>query len=165
VRLTTQAEWHSLETKDKVNDLLQSVADSVSQVIPLPISFRPSYVLDDKVIQNEVGVLVGFTGDIYGRIVFQGDVAVFGKLGESMYGMPLEGEILHSFIGELANMIAGNTCTVMSNKGLKIDITPPTVMIGKLQLYGFEQGIAMPMELGPVGEVNMILMIQNKGAA
>jgi chemotaxis protein CheX len=46
------------------NDLLNSTVESVSQVIPFPTEIRPTNVLESSVIQNEMGVLVGITGDI-----------------------------------------------------------------------------------------------------
>jgi chemotaxis protein CheX len=81
-----------------------------------------------------------------------------------MFGMPLEGEMLHSFVGEISNMIAGHTCTFISKKGHTIDITPPTVMVGQLQLYGFGHGISVPFNITGVGEINIILL-QNKEVA
>lgn len=39
-------------------------------------------------------------------------------------------EIAKSAISEMANMILGNTATILFNKGMDIDITPPTFLIG-----------------------------------
>jgi chemotaxis protein CheX len=165
VRLMTQEELNSTETQNPISDLLQSVMDSICQMIPVPASVQPLQILEETVVQNDIGVLVGITGDFYGRMVIQGEGETFGKIGESMYGMLLEGDILLSFVGEMANMVAGNTATLISNKGRKIDITPPTVMVGKLQLHGFEQGISVPVDFEKIGRLNIILMIQNQGAA
>jgi CheY-specific phosphatase CheX len=53
----------------------------------------------------------------------------------------------------------------MSQKGCQIDITPPTVMVGHLQLYGFEQGVSVPVDIQNVGAMNIIFLLQNKGEA
>jgi chemotaxis protein CheX len=150
-----------VKTLESAADLvMDSVIDSVRQVIPIPANVQSRRVFKDSIVQSDIGVLVGFTGDVYGRIVIQGECDTFGKIGQSMFGMPLEGELLHSFVGELANMVAGNTSTIISGKGRTIDITPPTVMVGKLHLYGFEQGIAVPIILDDLGEINIILLMQ-----
>jgi chemotaxis protein CheX len=160
---TSHEEPYTVELQETVTELLHSVMDSVRQVIPVSAVVQSATFLKDSVVQNEIGVLVGFTGDLYGRILMQGDAKTFSSLGETMYGMPLEGDILHSFIGELANMIAGNTSTILYDKARMIDITPPTVMVGKLQLYGFESGISVPVEFEKIGNLNIILMLQNEG--
>jgi chemotaxis protein CheX len=147
-----------------VQDLLDSAIASVSQVITAPTEIQPANVYKKSVIQSEIGVLVGITGDVSARIVIEGDCQTFSKLGEAMFGMPLEGEMLHSFVGEIANMIAGNTSTFIFQKGRNIDITPPTVMVGQFQLYGFEQGISVSFDITNVGIINIILL-QNKAAA
>jgi chemotaxis protein CheX len=148
-----------------LTDLLNSTIESLNKVIVVPTEIHPAKVLKQSITQREIGVLVGITGDLSGRIVIEGDYQTFGKLGEFMFGMPLEGEMLHSFVGEIANMIAGNTSTVMSQKGCQIDITPPTVMVGHLQLYGFEQGVSVPVDIENVGAMNIIFLLQNKGEA
>jgi chemotaxis protein CheX len=151
-----------VKSDEKVKELLlTSIIESVSQIIPVPTTNQPSNGFKESVIQSEMGVLVGITGDIYGRILIDGESDIFSRLGESMFGMPLEGEMLHSFVGEFANMIAGNTSTLIDQKGFKIDITPPTVMVGQLQLYGFEQGISVVLDITNVGQINLILLLQN----
>lgn len=153
----------AIEEVTEVTGMLHCVMESVRQVIPMDAVVQTPNVLKDNVIQSDIGVLVGFTGHVFGRIIIQGETGTFSKMGEVMYGMPLEGEILHSFVGELGNMVAGNASTLISNKGLKIDITPPTVMVGKLHLYGLERGISVPIVFENVGEINIILLLQNQG--
>jgi chemotaxis protein CheX len=152
-----------MTTTEGVTGLLSSVIESFRQVIPIQSFAQSPNVFKDSVVQSDIGVLVGFTGDIYGRIVIQGESTTFSKLSVSMYGMQLEDEILHSFVGELANMIAGNTSTLISQGGMKIDITPPTVMVGALRLYGFERGISVPLIIDNVGEINVIILLQKQG--
>jgi chemotaxis protein CheX len=154
-----------VQSHEGVKDLLDSTIESLCQVIQIPTDIKPPNVYQAGVVQSEIGVLVGITGDVYGRILLEGSSETFIKLGEAMFGMPLEGEMLHSFIGEIANMIAGKTSTIIFEKGRTIDITPPTVMVGKFQLYGFQQGISVAIDISNVGEFNIILLVQNQGVA
>jgi len=50
-----------------------------------------------------------------------------------MGGWPIEtfDEIVKSAIGEMANMIMGNTSTLFSEKKIKVDITPPSILVGR----------------------------------
>jgi chemotaxis protein CheX len=122
-------------------------------------------VFDQAFLESEMCVLVGITGDVSGGIVLEGDLLTFSRLGESMFGMLLEGEMLHSCVGEIANMIAGKTSTIIYQKGHSIDITPPTVMVGKMQMYGFEKGVSVHLDIANGGRLNIILLLQKQGAA
>jgi chemotaxis protein CheX len=152
-----------VRSHEGVKDLINSTIESLGQIIQIPTDIRSPQEFVQGVVQSEIGVLVGITGDVYGRILLEGSSETFSKLGETMFGMPLEGEMLHSFVGEIANMIAGKASTIIFEKGHTIDITPPTVMVGKLQLYGFVQGISVAADISNVGEINIIFLLQDKG--
>lgn len=149
---------------DSVCELLEYIMDSVKQVVPVPLTVEPAYLYDISELQTGMCVLVGFTGEITGRLLIDGHSESFGKLGETMFGMALEGEMLHSFVGEVANMVAGTMCTKISQKGRKVDITPPTIMEGKMKLFGFEKAIFVPFAVDHVGEMNIILLLQEEKA-
>jgi chemotaxis protein CheX len=150
-----------MDTQNGVRDLLNSTIESVSQVISMETKVYPPAVFSQAAVRSEMSVLVGITGDVSGRVVLEGDCPTFCKLGESMFGMPLNGEMLHSCVGEIVNMIAGKTSSILYQKGRKIDITPPTVMVGQFRMFGFERGISVPLHIANVGEINMILLLQN----
>ncbi|WP_276352360.1 chemotaxis protein CheX [Cohnella caldifontis] len=145
--------------------LIDSLVASIRQVVPQTVTPGEAHPVEDAVALNDIGVMVGITGDFHGQVVLQGGDAAFGQLGASMFGMPLDGEMLHSFVGELGNMVAGNAATLVAGIGKRIDITPPAVMRGQLQLYGFEQGFRIPLTLDPGGELNLIVKINDQGVA
>jgi chemotaxis protein CheX len=118
-----------METKEMVADLLQEAIQAASTVIPLPYTAEPPSIVDAPLIQPEMGVLIGITGHIRGRLLLESTTPVFNAIGNGMFGMPLEGEMLESFAGELGNMIGGTISTGVSAKGISIDITPPTVLV------------------------------------
>jgi chemotaxis protein CheX len=153
-----------LQFNEKINHLLECIIDSVKQVVPIAVTFEAPYLYEATALKTEMCVLVGFTGEIAGRMLIDGHSASFGKLGESMFGMALEGEMLHSFVGEVANMVAGNMCTLISQKGRMVDITPPTIMEGEMKLFGFKKVIFVPLVIDHVGEMNIILLLQEEKA-
>ena len=81
------------------------------------------------------------------------------NLGESIFCMPLEGEMLESFAAELGNMLTGNIATSLAGGDGFNDITPPTVFVGNTNMYGFHKAIHLPMSLKGVGTLHIILMI------
>jgi chemotaxis protein CheX len=148
--------------QESASDLLESTIASIKEVLRMPLNIEESLLWNQNALKTEMCVLVGFTGQIEGRLIIDGGIQAFGKLGETMYGMVLQDEMLQSFVGEIANMVAGNMCTYMSQKGLEIDITPPTVLIGEMKLFGFEKGVSVPITIQDVGEISIILLLQEE---
>jgi chemotaxis protein CheX len=151
-----------LTFNESVRELLGCTIDSVMQVIQIPITIDVPYLYKETTLQTGMCVLVGFTGEIAGRMLIDGCNDSFGRLGENMYGMSLEGEMLHSFIGEIANMVAGNICTLISQKGRNVDITPPTITEEEMKLFDFEKVIFVPLSIENVGDMNIILLLQEE---
>ncbi|HHY73527.1 MAG TPA: chemotaxis protein CheX [Bacillus bacterium] len=147
---------------EKITQVLNGTIESVKGVIPVPLEIGKPSLMAEPLQQSEMGVLIGMVGHVRGRLVIESESNTFGKIGEIMFGMPLEGEMLHSFTGELGNMIAGNLCTIVAQKGLEIDITPPTVMVGASKLYGFERAFRVPVEIKDTGQIQIILMLEVK---
>ena len=73
--------------------------------------------------------------------------------------MNLEGEMLESFTGEFGNMFAGNLSIKASEQNLKIDITPPTVIVGNTKLYGFEKAFKLPTMVEDIGFLNVLFTV------
>jgi chemotaxis protein CheX len=154
-----------LTLNEDINGLLESTVDSFKQVLHIPYDMAVPLLWNETTLKTEMCVMVGFTGMIKGRLLFDGYLDTFSKLGESMFGMTLEGDMLHSFVGEFANMVAGNMCTSSSLKGRSMDITPPTIVMGEMKLYGFEKALSMPIIIQNVGEMNIILLLQEEKVA
>ncbi|PKG24074.1 chemotaxis protein CheX [Niallia nealsonii] len=141
-------------------EILNGTIESVKSVLPFEISIHKPLQISAPFLQKSLGVLIGITGDLRGRIIIDGNEHVFSKLGETMFGMLLEGEMLESFSGELGNMIVGNLSTFVSQNGIEMDITPPTVLIGETKMYGFDKALQLPISLNELGTLNVILMIE-----
>lgn len=96
------------------------------------ISIKDSPYKGDNVV-----IIVGITGNIRGQAMFSMNIDIAIQLASKMMGgYQLSGldEIANSAIAELTNMILGNTATILYNKGLTIDITPPSLVIGENML-------------------------------
>lgn len=143
-----------------VTSILNGTIEAVRSVVPVSFNIGAPEKISQPLIQTALGVLIGMTGDIKGRLIIEGDYNVLGGIGESMFGMPLEGEMLTSFTGELGNMIAGNLCTNLSKSSIIMDITPPTVLEGNMKISGFGNGIKVPVNFEEKGCVFIILMIE-----
>lgn len=141
-----------------IQTILNGTITSLKSVIPLTMDIKSPSLMVQPFDQKEMGVLIGIVGDIKGRIIIDSTADCFSQIGATMFGMPLEGEMLESFTGELGNMIAGNLCTTVAGN-LEIDITPPTVIVGTSKLFGFQHAFKLPVDLTGVGEMTIILTI------
>ena len=145
-----------------VQTILNGTISSLKSVVPLELNVQPPSLMAQPFEQDEIGVLIGMIGDIKGRIIINSTEKVFGMIGQTMFGMAIEGEMLESFTGELGNMIAGNLCTIVESSDMKLDITPPTVMVGKTKFYGFTHAFKLPVHIDQAGTMNILLTIDEE---
>lgn len=77
-------------------------------------------------------VMIGITGELQGQVVLGMKEEVACDIASKMMmGMPISelGDMARSALGELMNMTMGNAVTNFFNRGIKLDITPPTMFI------------------------------------
>ncbi|WP_102346510.1 chemotaxis protein CheX [Bacillus sp. Marseille-P3661] len=149
-----------LALAEKVTHVINGTIESVKSVIPVPVTIGAPSMMIQPFEQNSIGVLIGMVGHIKGNVLIESDELTFGSLGEIMFGMLLEGEMLKSFTGELGNMLAGNLCTFIAQKGVEVDITPPTVIVGQSELYGVDQAYRVPVTIEGKGELQITLIVE-----
>lgn len=142
-----------------VTDILNASIEAVNCVTPN--LFRPSAprVTTAPVEQTELGVLIGITGDVKGRLFISTSADAFAAIGKIMYGVDLNGEMVKSFASEFTNMIAGHMVRLAD--GLQMDISPPTTLDGETKLYGFSRAIMVPLQSDSIGTVNLALILEN----
>jgi chemotaxis protein CheX len=69
-------------------------------------------------------------------------------------------EIGRSAISELGNMISGNASTLLYNQGVKVDITPPKVLLSA-QSAGFSdrKALTIPLIMDGIGELDIQVLV------
>lgn len=127
---------HIDKRNKSITYLLNGTNSALKQVIPIDYELSKPNVQKDP-IHVRFGVFIGIVGDIKGKLVLVGNKEAFCSIGEVMFGMPIEGEMLTSFSGELGNMVAGNVSTFIANDGLNIDITSPSIIEGDATVSGY----------------------------
>jgi len=140
--------------------ILNGTISSLTTVIPVKLDILPPSLITQPFEQKEISVLIGLVGGIKGRLIIDTTKDVISTIGQSMFGMAIEGEMLESFAGELGNMIAGTLSTCISKYEIEMDITPPSVLVGELKIYGFENAFRLPIIIQNVGNMAIILMIE-----
>lgn len=141
-----------------MTSVLNGTISAIKSVLPLAMEINEPRFINQHFEQEAISVLIGMTGDLPGRLIIDGDEECMSKIGEAMFGMPLQGEMLESFSAELGNMIAGNLATTLAQNNTIIDITPPTVLIGKARMSGFDNALSLPIQLENAGTLHAILI-------
>lgn len=151
-----------MSNSKNIQTILNGTIHALKSILPMEINIGAPSLTTEPYIQQEMGVLIGLIGDLKGRVIIDGSPTTFGNVGATMFGMPLEGEMLESFTGEFGNMIAGNLCTHAGQNDLELDITPPTVMVGNTKLYGFQHAFRLLANVDGVGEITILFTIDEE---
>ena len=87
---------------------------------------------------NEISAIIGFVGDFSGQVYVSIDITTAMNLTTVLLGgMEVNevDELVLSAVGEFLNMIMGNASIAFSEKGVMLDIAPPTVVVGENVIF------------------------------
>lgn len=145
----------------QLQQILNASIQSITSVLPLKINVQAPAMIGNAYDQKEISVIIGLVGDVKGRMILDTTLSKIGDIGEAMFGMKIEGEMVESFCGELGNMIAGNLCTLLEKDSLTVDISPPTVMVGTAKISGFQKAIQLPLQFDDSSTMHLLLTIED----
>ena len=127
-----------------VNAFLVSAASVLQTACGLALKPGKPYVKANTFEDNVLVICIGITGQVKGQVL----IAVNNEVASKMCMMPVDklDELSLSALSELSNMILGNAATVLSTKGVTIDITPPAIIRGNFKMEQiYTENICMPM--------------------
>ncbi|WP_335871814.1 chemotaxis protein CheX [Bacillus sp. 2205SS5-2] len=148
-------------SSEAVTHILNSTTQAIKTVVPFEISIEKPTLFKEINIHTELGVIVGITGDLKGTLYLTTLKQTSNFIAEKMYGMSLDGDMLVSFQGELANMISGNMSRIVYEKGIEIDITPPTIVEGKVVPAKHKIALEVNAVVGDFGKMKIVLALND----
>lgn len=107
---------------------------------------------------NNIIIVIGVVGEVKGQIYFEMTVETAKNIASAMMGgMAVDelDELSKSAISELGNMIMGNVGTVFFNNKITIDITPPTLLAGNIEMSNKMPTIVVPLVIDDLGILNV----------
>lgn len=132
-----------------INPFLMAATSIIKDVCQIELKVGKPYVKDTAFANDSVIIMIGVTGEMRGSVLiamtYDKALLIASKM---MMGMPVTelDEMSTSAISELGNMIMGNAATILSTKGVGIDITPPTLCRGNLTLtQSYTKNICIPL--------------------
>lgn len=123
-----------------INPFLQSSVSVIEMTTQTKLEIGKPQLSEMEFHNNTFILQVGVTGVLKGQVLLamtEENAKVMAS--KMMMGMPVNelDELASSALGELSNMIMGNTATLFSSQGILMDITPPISLFGdnlKLQI-------------------------------
>lgn len=136
-----------------INPFIEASQTVLMQIASIDAKLGKVFLKDSPYRSDTIAIIVGLTGKIRGQVVFTMSKNVAMNIASSMMmGMPVTelDEISKSAISELTNMILGNTATILYNRGIMIEITPPSFVMGdNLQISTNKmKTVCVPLNLG-----------------
>ncbi len=125
------------------------------------------YIRKSPFQSDNIAVIVGLTGRIRGQVVLSfSKKSALSVASAMMGGMTVSelDEISKSAISELANMIMGNTATLLASRGVGIEITPPSLLMGeKLMITPANmKTICIPLNIGGDNLIDIDVSLEEK---
>lgn len=136
---------------EHINPFLMAAMSIMKDACQMDMKIGKPYVKTTEFESNSVIIMIGVTGEMRGQVIIAltSDKAceIASKM---MMGMPVTelDDMAMSAISELGNMIMGNAATILSTKGIGIDITPPTVCRGAMKIsQSYTKNVCIPMSV------------------
>lgn len=115
-----------------VNPIIDAFMDVMPQMgFPMPKRLRV-YLQDRNVISNGVTLMVGFTKQMHGKVIYNMTADTARYIASTMmFGIPVTkfNELAQSALREMSNMLTARAATHYSEMGLEVDITTPELVI------------------------------------
>ena len=146
-----------------INPFLESARIVIEQMVNVRPVTGKLEIKEILVIKQYTLIQIGVTGQIVGDIVFGLHETVALKLVSAMMGgyvLTEMDEMGQSAISELGNMISGNASTMLFNQGVKVDITPPRVVLSEAAAsLASKKALTIPLIIEGIGELAIQVMI------
>jgi len=147
-----------------INPFINVSVNLVQMVCNVSATRGQIFIKDSPFTADRVVIIIGIAGEFKGQAFFSMDESTACKIASSMMmGMEVNtlDEMAKSAIAELGNMIMGNVSTEFYNTGIKIDITPPTILVGSdmsVSTKGIKT-ICVPLLLDNIGKIEVDVAI------
>ncbi len=147
-----------------INPFIKATTEVFKTMLNMEITTGKPYIKASPYVADTLMIMVGITGEIRGQATLSMSEDLAKRTASTMMmGMPVEelDELSKSALSELANMIMGNSATLLFNAGVNIDITPPTLMMGEnMQISaGSMRTVCVPL-ISDLGEVMLDVSVK-----
>lgn len=149
-----------------INSFYKATKDVFNLMLNIDPEKESLTVVEDMTSSKDANVLLGITGDLKGSILFSFPEDMTLEMIKIMSGMEINeiDAFASSALGEIANIIGGNSVTDLSENDYKCDIVPPQIFIGKYKSLSMANDNALVLSLKtPIGKFDInVCLKENK---
>lgn len=134
---------------DYINPFLMAATAIMKDACQMEMKIGRPYVKTTEFERDSVIIMIGVTGEMRGQVIiafsYERALDIASRM---MMGMPVTelDDMSRSAISELGNMIMGNAATILSTKGIGVDITPPSLCRGAMEIsQSYTKNICIPL--------------------
>jgi len=117
---------------DYINPFADSACETLSRILHAPVQKGELSLKNSPVPNLGVATIIGITGQVKGRVIFEMEPRTALELAEALNGEHLEKmtPLALDTIAEMSNMMIGGAVTALNNQGFEFNVTPPTIFSG-----------------------------------
>ncbi len=134
-----------------------NAADAVfAESLQAPTKIADLTMDENTYRRKGVAALVAIKGDIEGRVILDLAPEVAMRVANHLAGSPLpeSEQVIRETVCELANMVIGNSVTLLNDQGFRFKVFPPEVHMSEQGLGGSVDTEAMVLCIEtPCGEI------------
>lgn len=133
---------------EHINPFLLASTKVFSEMCGIKLQIGKPYISEQIKAEDSIMIIIGITGEIKGQVIINLSKEATLDIASKMMMMPVTeiDEMVNSAIGELGNMILGNSATIFYSNNINIDITPPTIGRGDVKFTSvYTHNICIPL--------------------
>ncbi len=134
-----------------------NAADAVfAEALQSPTSIGDLSMEENAYRRKGVAALIAIKGDIEGRVILDLSPEVALKVASHLAGeeLPASEQVVRETVCELANMVIGNSVTLLNDQGFRFKVYPPEIHMSEEGLAGTADTEALVLCIEtPCGEI------------
>jgi chemotaxis protein CheX len=149
-----------------INPFVEAAFNVLSEVLSVEIRRGNLYLKSATKSVMGVAAIVGLTGEVEGRVLFDMSKDTAMKVASAMNMEEFKelNDLAKATITELANMITAQAVTKLHDLGFRFDLTPPALITGdNMEVSDQEvEALIVPMEC-ELGKIEINVAVRERG--
>ena len=111
----------------------EALMDGINKMTKTLLTYKDEYVCNDEYRSKGLAIIIGIIGEFCGRMIIDLSKETAQNLASAMLKRsPKNTDEMMGVLGEFANIVSGNACSVLNrkNKALGLRIAPPSILHG-----------------------------------
>lgn len=133
-RIMATDELYQFLEKEYATVFKEALLDGMNKMTKTLLTYKEEYSSKKEYVSNGMTILIGIIGKFSGRMLLDLSQDTVTKLATAMLRRePKSIDEVMAVLGEFANIISGNACSILNkkNKALGLRVAPPSILRGE----------------------------------